>query len=79
MDRENADQEFGLEGSFTANSYLDTLERGLIPIYEGQAFQQDNALIHTAGKVHAFFNNLGIYYIKDWPLYSPDLNPIEHL
>jgi hypothetical protein len=79
MDRENKDQEFGLEGSFTANSYLDTLERGLVPIYEGQAFQQDNAPIHTASKVTAWFNETGIYFIKDWPPYSPDLNPIEHL
>jgi hypothetical protein len=39
MDREDADNELGLEGSFTANSYIDTLERGLIPMYEGQSFR----------------------------------------
>jgi len=39
---------------------------------------QDNASIHTAYAVRAFLAEHGITTI-DWPPYSPDLNPIEHL
>ena len=38
---------------------------------------QDNARIHTAKKIKAWFEDNGIPVI-DWPPYSPDLNPIEH-
>jgi hypothetical protein len=41
-------------------------------------FMQDNALIHTAQKVHNWFLEQGIP-VCDWPPYSPDLNPIEHV
>jgi transposase len=39
---------------------------------------QDNAPIHTA---HASREWLGVHGVHtvDWPPYSPDLNPIEHL
>jgi hypothetical protein len=79
MDRENQDCELGQEGSFTASSYIDTLEQGLKPDYDGQTFQQDNAPIYKAAKTRAWFDEEGIFWIKDWPPYSPDLNPIEHL
>ena len=39
---------------------------------------QDNAPIHKAKKVMEWFNENGIEVI-DWPPYSPDLNPIEHI
>ena len=39
---------------------------------------QDNASIHTAYKVHHWFGNYGVE-VMQWPPYSPDLNPIEHL
>ena len=39
---------------------------------------QDNAPIHTAKKVKKWFNENGVTII-DWPPYSPDLNPIEHV
>ena len=39
---------------------------------------QDNAPIHTAKKVKKWFEDTSIV-ITDWPPYSPDLNPIEHL
>jgi hypothetical protein len=37
-----------------------------------------NNTIHTAYKVRDWFKEQGIP-CTDWPLYSPDLNPIEHL
>lgn len=41
-------------------------------------FQQDNAPIHTAGKVKRWFDEKGVK-ITGWPLYSPDLNCIKHM
>ncbi len=41
-------------------------------------FIQDNAPIHRAKKVAAWFKEYNIP-VMQWPPYSPDLNPIEHL
>ena len=58
---------------YTAQSYIQALEEGLRDSYRpGEWFIQDNAPIHTA---HASREWLEV----DWPPYSPDLNPIEHL
>ena len=40
---------------------------------------QDNASIHTAKKVKKWFTCHSIKIVEDWPPYSPDLNPIEHI
>ena len=40
---------------------------------------QDNASIHMAHKVQDWFKAHRILQLKDWPPYSPDLNPIEHI
>ena len=45
-------------------------------IYE---FIQDNTFIHVAHKVNKWFLDHGIKQLKDWPPYSLDLNPIEHI
>lgn len=67
------------KGGYTAQSYIKTLEKGLLPHWsEGQLFQQDNAPIHTATATTTWFESHGITPIK-WPPYSPDLNPIEHM
>lgn len=64
---------------YTAVSYMETLEEGLVPIYEpGYIFMQDNARIHTAYKVQDWLELHGVW-VMSWPPYSPDLNPIEHL
>jgi hypothetical protein len=68
---------------YSANSYIEVLDAQLAPWYEelddeGYIFMQDNAPIHTAHKVRDWFLEKGIRVI-DWPPYSPDLNPIEHI
>jgi len=64
---------------YSAQSYIKTLRKGLLPHYQrSQLFMQDNASIHTARAVRAFLAEHGITTIN-WPPYSPDLNPIEHL
>jgi len=68
---------------YSANSYLEVLDAEVAPIFSqlepGYKFMQDNASIHTARKVKAWFKDHGIIRVEDWPPYSPDLNPIEHI
>jgi hypothetical protein len=68
-----------LRGGYTAISYTNTLEEGLVPLYDGQVFMQDNAPIHTARHTLDWLDRIGIYVHPDWPPYSPDMNPIEHI
>jgi hypothetical protein len=79
MDRDFESAKHG----YSAESYLEVLEAEVGPIYstldKGYEFMQDNASIHTAGKVKEWFTARGIIQLKDWPPYSPDLNPIEHI
>jgi len=64
---------------YSTNSYLAILEDQIPRIWQPSLiFVQDNAPIHTAGKVKKWFENKGITTV-DWPPYSPDLNPIEHV
>jgi len=37
-----------LQGGYSTVSYLNTLEQGLLPLYTGQVFMQDNAPIYTS-------------------------------
>lgn len=59
-------------------SLLDFLEemrdKGIEPI-----FMQDNAAVHTAGSTMEWLVENGVELLKDWPPYSPDLNPIEYI
>ena len=41
-------------------------------------FMQDNAPIYISHAVRNQFRDMGIP-LTDWPPYSPDLNPIEHI
>ena len=43
-------------------------------------FQQDNMLCHKANMVQKWFEEHNEFdKVLNWPPYSPDLNPIEHL
>jgi len=73
--------------SFDANVnselYLDLIQ-GVVPeimdlMDEDGIFMHDNARPHTAKIVKEWFQATGYKVIEDWPPYSPDLNPIEHV
>ena len=67
------------KNSYSANSYIDVLDQNLTEFYKpGLIFMQDNAPIHTTHKVRLWFENHRIE-VMEWPPYSPNLNPIEHL
>ena len=64
---------------YSARSYIQVLKDNLPEIYNPDLiFMQDNAPIHKARSVTAWFEEKGIR-VMDWPPYSPDLNSIEHL
>lgn len=65
--------------------YQELLEHCLTPVLQqvhntigDPVFMQDNARIHTAGHVTAWLDRNNIQ-VMDWPPFSPDLNPIEHV
>jgi DDE superfamily endonuclease len=67
------------KGGVTAKRYIEVLEEYFPTILEPNSiFMQDNAPIHNAHKVRDWFEEQGIE-VMDWPLYSPNLNPIENL
>ena len=64
---------------YSAASYIAVLDEVLPQIYSpGLIFMQDNARVHTAGVTKNWLEIHGIE-VMEWPPYSPDLNPIEHL
>ena len=75
MDR---DEEAKKKG-YSSRSYLEVLEDQMPKCWQpGLKFMQDNAPIHTAKIIQRFFEDNAIPLIE-WPPYSPDLNPIEHV
>jgi DDE superfamily endonuclease len=72
------DEEANRKG-YSANSYLNVLNDQIEVCFKpSRTFIHDNASIHTAKKVKDWFENEGIPLL-DWPPYSPDMNPIEHV
>jgi hypothetical protein len=64
---------------YSARSYLEVLDDQMPKCWEpGLVFMQDNAPIHMAHTVRQWFIDMGIPVV-DWPPFSPDLNPIEHI
>ena len=75
MDRDFESKKFG----YSANSYIEVLDAQLARHYtDDMWFVHDNAPIHTANKVKAWFKEQKID-VQDWAPYSPDMNPIEHV
>jgi len=67
------------KGGYSAASYIKTLTAGLLSYFDsGLEFMHDNAPIHTARLTTAWLLKHKIEAM-DWPPYSPDLNPIEHI
>jgi hypothetical protein len=68
---------------YSTKSYLEVLDAEVEPIFkkldDGYSFMQDNASIDWAHIVQAWFRVWGITQIENWPVYSPDLNLIEHI
>lgn len=72
-----------LIGNVTAQTYINDVLRPVVVPFMGRhlrrgLFQQDNARAHTARATMQFLNQNGIN-VLDWPSFSPDLSPIEHL
>lgn len=70
-------------GSLTAERYiLEVLADHVVPFapFIGNNFilMQDNARPHVARCVTEYLDEVGITRMN-WPAYSPDMNPIEHL
>ena len=64
---------------YSAISYLSVLDDEIPRCYEpGMLFMQDNAPIHKTKNIDEWFKDHSVD-VLDWPPYSPDLNPIEHL
>ena len=74
------ERDFELEKHrYSGKSYTATLEKGLLPQYlPSHIFVQDNAPIHNSYHTKEWLEVRGIWTLE-WPPYSPDLNPIEHL
>ena len=67
------------KGGITAKRYIEVLKEYLPTILEPDSiFMHDNAPIHNAHIVHNWLQEEEIE-LMEWPLYSPDLNPIENL
>jgi transposase len=47
-------------------------------LQSGDIFMHDNAFVHIARIIKALLEDLGVE-VMAWPLYSPDINPIENL
>lgn len=78
--------EGGVGSGIDSECYTDALEEGLLPFFNGPTstlkdraiFQQDNAPIHKSTHTLNWLDDRSITHF-DWPPYSPDLNPIEHI
>ena len=70
-----------IQGNLTAVRYRDqVLMPHILPLVTAHnlTFQHDNARPHVARVCRDFLNQNNVQ-VLDWPPYSPDLNPIEHL
>ena len=65
---------------YSSASYIKILEDNLSDIIlPDTIFMQDNAPIHKSKATMDWLRRNKIELLEDWPPYSPDLNPIEHI
>ena len=71
-----------VQGNLHAQRYIDhILQPVAIPFlneHNVRVFQHDNARPHVARITREFMDDQEVM-VMEWPAYSPDLNPIEHL
>ena len=73
-----------VNGRLDGNGYIYILENALVPTRDMLSmprrwiFQQDNATCHTSKLVKQWFKDENIT-VMNWPVQSPDLNPIENM
>jgi hypothetical protein len=61
---------------YTAKSYIEAFEKGLIPFLAPELVsQQYIAKAHVAKATEEWFETHGVC-VEDWPAHSPDVNPI---
>jgi len=67
------------KNGYSVQFYVKILEDNLLEIWTlSLIFMHDNVSIHNADVMKLWLEEHGISLMK-WPLYSSDLNPIEHL
>ena len=78
------------DGMVNSNVYISVLQDELLPFFDalhaddisGIVFQQDNARPHTSKITKEFLANSAVQHdfsTMEWPVNSPDMNPIEEL
>lgn len=79
----HATQEFPvipITGNLNSESYQKVLAKAFRNRYKSDMiFVQDNARPHSAKATTDWLTKNGVNWVKDFPPYSPDLNPIENL
>ena len=76
-----------IEGTFTADKYIEILEEVMLPSVRAYAFpypervilMHDRCPIHTARAVTRWLNEQRNLEILDWPSKACDMNPIENV
>lgn len=69
----------GMNSSRYVRTCLSTITNGERKLPPDAIFMQDGARCHTAKSTMAYLARKKVNVLKNWPPYSPDLNPIENL
>ena len=75
---------FTLGAKVDSSHYCDiVLNKGLLPEIQKLSgnnftFQQDGAPAHRSRQTVAFLHLHVPEFVENWPLYSPDLNPVDY-
>lgn len=67
-----------------AKEYINILTNNLLPCIPDSNrykcnFQHDNARPHVPAKTQNWLGQFAVNMLEDWPTYSSDLNPMEHV